>query len=82
MAKSQIGWVSGFKNRRAIIGFGRSLRIPLLAEGDETQAQRTILVQGGCDEVQGYLTRRPLAISDYADIAGRKAAVPKFARAV
>jgi len=26
----------------------------------------------GCSEVQGYLTGRPLAIEDYADVIGRK----------
>jgi EAL domain-containing protein (putative c-di-GMP-specific phosphodiesterase class I) len=30
-------------------------------------------MQEGCDEVQGYLTGRPLPIEDYAELVGRKA---------
>jgi diguanylate cyclase (GGDEF)-like protein/PAS domain S-box-containing protein len=57
---------------RAVIGLGRSLDIPIVAEGVETNAQYKWLRQEGCDEVQGYLTGRPLAIEDYADVVGRK----------
>ena len=32
-----------------------------------------LLMQKGCDEVQGYLTGRPLPIADYAELVGRKA---------
>jgi len=31
--------------------------------------------------VQGYLTGRPLAIADYAEVVGRKAIAPPRARA-
>jgi EAL domain-containing protein (putative c-di-GMP-specific phosphodiesterase class I) len=57
----------------AVIGLGRSLNIPILAEGVETKAQHDILLKEGCDEVQGYLTGRPLAIADYAEAVGHKA---------
>lgn len=57
---------------RAVIGLGRSLDIPILAEGVETQAQHAFLAREGCSEVQGFLTGRPLAIEDYADVVGRK----------
>jgi len=30
-------------------------------------------VQEGCDEVQGFLTGRPLPIADYAKLVGRQA---------
>ncbi len=56
----------------AVIGLSRSLNIPILAEGVETKAQHAFLVREGCDEVQGYLTGRPLKIADYADAVGRK----------
>jgi EAL domain-containing protein (putative c-di-GMP-specific phosphodiesterase class I) len=52
---------------RAVIGLGKSLDLPILAEGVETEAQHAYLVQQGCDEVQGYLTGRPLPIADYAE---------------
>ncbi len=56
----------------AVIGLGRSLNIPILAEGVETQAQHAFLAQEGCHEVQGYLTGRPLDIAEYAEVVGRK----------
>ena len=56
---------------RAVIGLGRSLNMPVLAEGVETKAQHALLRQEGCDEVQGYLTGRPLPIADYAEQVGR-----------
>jgi diguanylate cyclase (GGDEF)-like protein/PAS domain S-box-containing protein len=58
---------------RAVIGLGRSLDLPILAEGVETKAQHAFLLQEGCDEVQGYLTGRPLPIADYAELIGRQA---------
>jgi EAL domain-containing protein (putative c-di-GMP-specific phosphodiesterase class I) len=58
---------------RAVVGLGRSLDVPILAEGVETEAQHAFLVQEGCDEVQGYLTGRPLPIADYAKLVGRQA---------
>ena len=67
---------------RAVIGLGRSLNIPILAEGVETPAQHAFLAQEGCDEVQGYLTGRPLAIADYAGVVGQKLIAPVHARAV
>jgi diguanylate cyclase (GGDEF)-like protein/PAS domain S-box-containing protein len=62
---------------RAVISLGRSLNLPILAEGVETEAQHRFLVQEGCDEVQGYLTGRPLPIADYAKLVGRQAVVQK-----
>jgi EAL domain-containing protein (putative c-di-GMP-specific phosphodiesterase class I) len=55
---------------RAVIGLGRSLNTPTLAEGVETDAQRAWLAEEGCDEVQGYLTGRPLPIDCYAELTG------------
>ena len=63
---------------RAVISLGRSLDLPILAEGVETEAQHAFLVQEGCDEVQGYLTGRPLPIADYAELVGRQAGAQKI----
>jgi diguanylate cyclase (GGDEF)-like protein/PAS domain S-box-containing protein len=58
---------------RAVIGLGRSLHIPILAEGVETVVQHEFLAEEGCNEVQGYLTGKPLAITEYAEVTGLKA---------
>ncbi len=53
---------------RAIIGLGHGLAMPLIAEGVETELQRTILRREGCDEMQGYLVGRPRPIADYGEL--------------
>jgi EAL domain-containing protein (putative c-di-GMP-specific phosphodiesterase class I) len=53
---------------RAIIGLGHGLGMPLIAEGVETELQRTILRREGCDEMQGYLIGHPRPIADYAEM--------------
>ena len=45
-----------------VMALGRSLGIPVLAEGIETQAQWDFLVEQGCAKGQGYLFARPCAI--------------------
>jgi EAL domain-containing protein (putative c-di-GMP-specific phosphodiesterase class I) len=67
---------------RALIGLSRSLNIPILAEGVETQAQHAFLAQEGCAEVQGYLTGRPLEIANYAGVVGRKEIATTYSHAV
>jgi diguanylate cyclase (GGDEF)-like protein len=44
---------------RAVIALGRSLSIPILAEGIETEDQLEVLIREGCDEVQGFLLGYP-----------------------
>lgn len=44
---------------RSVLALGKSLSIPVLAEGIERQSQLQILQREGCDEVQGYLLGRP-----------------------
>ncbi|TPG49599.1 EAL domain-containing protein [Roseomonas nepalensis] len=45
---------------RAVIGLGRSLGVPVTAEGVETPAQLERLRAERCDDVQGYLYSRPV----------------------
>ena len=58
---------------RAVIGLGRGLHLPVLAEGVETAAQLEFLARESCDEVQGYHIGRPAPIAEYAAMVGRKA---------
>lgn len=48
---------------RAVLALGKSLSIPILAEGIETTDQLTLLTDEGCDEVQGYLLGRPTTLA-------------------
>ena len=56
----------------AVIGLGHKLKIPILAEGVETEPQRAFLVQEGCDEIQGYLSGRPFPIGHYTELMSRQ----------
>lgn len=56
---------------KAIIGLGRSLSLPITAEGVETAEQFQFLAAEGCSEMQGYLIGRPSRIDQYADIVGK-----------
>ena len=49
---------------RAIINLAHSLGLEATAEGVEESAQLDALVELGCDQVQGYLFARPLALKD------------------
>jgi diguanylate cyclase (GGDEF)-like protein/PAS domain S-box-containing protein len=66
---------------RAVLGLGRGLGLPVLAEGVETEAELQFLIDEGCDEVQGYLLGRPAAIGSFDHLTGdRSASKPVAAR--
>lgn len=47
---------------RTIIELAHGLRLRVVAEGVETQAQLAFLREAGCDQIQGYLFSRPLPV--------------------
>jgi len=49
----------------ATLEMARSLRLKVVAEGVETEAQRAFLTAHGCDEMQGFLYARPLPAPDF-----------------
>jgi diguanylate cyclase (GGDEF)-like protein/PAS domain S-box-containing protein len=57
---------------RAVIGLGRGLYLPVVAEGVETEEQRAFLARENCQEIQGYLIGRPSLMDDYAALVGRQ----------
>lgn len=46
---------------RAITGLSHELGMHVIAEGVETREQQELLVEAGCDKLQGFLLSRPLA---------------------
>ena len=57
---------------RAVMALGKSLDIPVLAEGIETVEQLELLRSESCDEVQGFLLGRPIPLFDLAAQGGPK----------
>src|SRR3984885_7312760 len=51
----------------AIISMAKSLRLKVIAEGVEDEAQMSFLRAHHCDEIQGYYFSRPLAVDKVAD---------------
>jgi diguanylate cyclase (GGDEF)-like protein/PAS domain S-box-containing protein len=50
---------------RSVLGLGRALSLPVLAEGVETMAELKFLESELCNEVQGYLLGRPDKIETF-----------------
>jgi EAL domain-containing protein (putative c-di-GMP-specific phosphodiesterase class I) len=53
---------------RAVLGIGRGLGLPVLAEGVETPAELRFLREELCDEIQGYLLGRPAIIENFRNL--------------
>jgi EAL domain-containing protein (putative c-di-GMP-specific phosphodiesterase class I) len=51
---------------QAIISLGHSLKLRVIAEGVETEAQVRFLKMHACDEAQGFYYSEPLSAHDYA----------------
>ena len=48
-----------------ILGIARNMKIPVVAEGVETEVQLRLLKELGCDLVQGYYFSRPLPAREF-----------------
>jgi diguanylate cyclase (GGDEF)-like protein/PAS domain S-box-containing protein len=48
----------------AIISLAHNLKLKVVAEGVETEAQMNFLRSHGCDEMQGYYFARPMSVED------------------
>jgi diguanylate cyclase (GGDEF)-like protein/PAS domain S-box-containing protein len=54
----------------AIIAMAHSLRLTVIAEGVETEAQLAFLLARGCDEIQGYFFSKPLPEEQFVELLG------------
>jgi len=53
---------------RSVLGLGRALHLPVLAEGVETSAELEFLECENCNEAQGYLLGKPDDIASFRDL--------------
>jgi len=53
---------------RAVLGLGRGLGLPVIAEGVETSDELHFLGLEGCAEAQGYLFGRPAPIMEFMQL--------------
>jgi len=49
----------------AIVALARKLKLQVVAEGVEQEAQRAFMVACGCDALQGYLLGRPVPLAEF-----------------
>ena len=66
---------------RAVFGLARGLKLPVLAEGVETDAELSFLREEACDEMQGYLLAHPPPFRHSQSAPPRKAPTPRPAPA-
>jgi diguanylate cyclase (GGDEF)-like protein len=52
----------------AVISLGQKLKLQIIAEGVETEAQAAFLRENNCDEMQGYFFSKPLPASDIEEM--------------
>jgi diguanylate cyclase (GGDEF)-like protein/PAS domain S-box-containing protein len=50
---------------RTIIAMAQNMNLQVIAEGVETEAQKSFLEQNGCSMFQGYFFGRPVAIAEF-----------------
>jgi len=65
---------------QAVIGLGHKLGLAVIAEGVETDAQRSLLQAWGCDEIQGYWYGRPMPAPAATAFAVQAGLARRYAR--
>lgn len=58
---------------QTIIVLAHNLGMAVIAEGVENELQRELLLEQGCDSIQGYLVSRPLPADEFANAFLRRA---------
>ncbi len=61
---------SNFGTAAAIFAMAKLLKIPVQAEGIETEQQREMLLRSECDDGQGYLFSHPIPEQEFRDWMG------------
>jgi len=57
-----------FKLVEVVLDIARYLKVPVVAEGVETESQLRMLKGAGCDLVQGYYFSRPLPPEEFESL--------------
>ena len=66
---------------KAVISMAHSLRLKVVAEGVETEAQLTYLAASGCDEMQGFYFCRPIPADQCSPLLRERRQMPVPQRA-
>ncbi|MFK3738352.1 EAL domain-containing protein [Massilia sp. TN1-12] len=62
-----------------VIAFAKSLKLSVICEGIETEAQKTAIRSTGCDVLQGYLIGKPMPAEDFKALLLAQSAAPQQA---
>jgi len=65
---------------RSLIAMAHNLRLGIIAEGVETEAQARFLLEEHCEEAQGFLYAMPLSIADFEGFLRERRLAPQVAQ--
>ena len=55
---------------RGIVAMARALGLGVIVEGIESEAQRALVAEEGCQFYQGFVRAKPMSVADFAELAG------------